>query len=72
MYSFAVVKVQGALDVSGSFQVDTGGNLLITSDSFTAAGGVNMQGGTVHGIFGLDLDEILITDRDFNPRWRKH
>ena len=58
IYSFVMVKVQGALDVSKSVQVDTGDNLLITSDSFTAVGSVNTQGRTVHGIFGLDLDEI--------------
>jgi len=54
----AVVKVVDTLAVSGSVQVDTGGILSVTSDSFTAAG-VNMQGGRLVGaIFGLDLDEI--------------
>ena len=54
----AVVKVVDTLAVSGSIQVDTGGSLSVTSDSFTATG-INMQGGTVHGsIFGLDLDQI--------------
>ena len=56
--SGAVVTVSNALSVSGSVQVDTGGILSVTSDSFTAAG-VNMQGGRLVGaIFGLDLDEI--------------
>jgi len=54
----AVVKVVDTLAVTGSVQVDTGGNLWGLSNSFTA-GAVNMQGGTVHGsIFGLDLDQI--------------
>ena len=54
----AVVTVASPLAVSGSVQVDTGGNLSVTSDSLTAAG-VNMQGGSVHGsLFGLNLDEI--------------
>jgi len=54
----AVVKIVDTLAVSGSVQVDTGGNLWGMSGSFTAAG-VNMQGGTVHGsMFGLDLDQI--------------
>jgi hypothetical protein len=61
----AVVKVQVqdeihyySLAVSGSVQVDTGGILSVTADSFTAAG-VNMQGGIVAAAFhGLDLDEI--------------
>jgi len=53
----AVVKVVDTLAVSGSVQVDTGGILSVTSDTFTTTG-INMQGGTVHGIFGLDLDEI--------------
>jgi len=53
-----VVTVSNDLSVSGSVQVDTGGNLLVTSDTFTAAG-VNMQGGTVAAaLYGLDLDEI--------------
>ena len=44
--------------MSGSVQVDTGGNLLVTADSFTAAG-VNMQGGTVHAeSVVLDLEEM--------------
>ncbi|MCH2115882.1 MAG: PEP-CTERM sorting domain-containing protein, partial [Pirellulales bacterium] len=43
---------------SGSVQVDTGGSLSVTSDTFTAAG-VNTQGGTVvAALHGLDLDEI--------------
>ena len=53
----AVVSVTSALDVTGSVQVDTGGNLSVMSDSFTTAD-INMQGGTVYGIFGLDLDQI--------------
>jgi uncharacterized protein YjbI with pentapeptide repeats len=54
----AVVKIVDTLAVSGSVQVDTGGNLWGMSGSFTAAG-VNMQGRTVHGsMFGLDLDQI--------------
>jgi hypothetical protein len=54
----AVVKVIDTLAVSGSVQVDTGGNLWSLSNSFTA-GALNMQGGTVHGsMLGLDLDEI--------------
>ena len=57
--SGAVVKVVNNLTVSGSVQVDTGGNLSITSDSLTAVGGVNMQGGAVTAAYyGLDLDEI--------------
>ena len=54
----AVVSVVDTLDVAGSVQVDTGGNLLVLSDSLTATD-INMQGGTVHGsMYGLDLDEI--------------
>ena len=54
----AVVNVANPLAVSGPVQVDTDGNLLITSDSLTAAG-VNMQRGTIQAaIFGLDLDQI--------------
>jgi len=54
----AVVTVSNALSVSGSVQVDTGGKLSVTSDSFTATG-VNMQGGTVAAaIYGLDIDQI--------------
>ena len=54
----AVVKVQDALAVSGSVQVDTGGILSVTSDTFTTTG-INMQGGTFGGfIYGLNLDEI--------------
>ena len=54
----AVVTVANTLSVSESVQVDTGGNLSVTSDSFTAAD-VNMQGETVgEFIYGLDLDEI--------------
>ena len=53
----AVVSVVDTLDVAGSVQVDTGGNLLVASDSLTA-GGVDMQGGALYGVFGLDLDEI--------------
>ena len=63
----AVVTVVNTLDVSGSVQVDTGGNLSITSDSFTAAG-VDMQGGEVHGsLFNLDLDEIGDISRHGQP-----
>ena len=54
----AVVKVVDTLAVSGSVQVDTGGSLSVTSDTFTAAG-VNTQGGTVvAALHGLDLEEI--------------
>jgi hypothetical protein len=54
----AVVKVQDALAVSGSVQVDTGGILSVTSDTFTTTG-INMQGGNFGGfIYGLNLDEI--------------
>ena len=54
----AVVSVASALDVAGSVQVDTGGNLSVMSASFTATD-INMQGGTIQAaIFGLDLDEI--------------
>ena len=56
--SGAVVSVVDTLDVTGSVQVDTGGILSVSSDSFTATG-VNMQGGRlVAATFGLDLDEI--------------
>ena len=54
----AVVTVSNALSVSGSVQVDTGGILSVTSDTFTTTG-VNMQGGRLAGAtFGLDLDQI--------------
>ena len=55
----AVVTVANTLAVSGPVQVDTGGNLSVTSDSFTAVGGVNIQGGRlVAATFGPDLNEI--------------
>ena len=54
----ALVSVTSALDVDGSVQVDTGGNLSVMSASFTAAD-INMQGGALHGsLFGINLDEI--------------
>jgi len=54
----AVVQVVDTLAVPGSVQVDTGGNLSVSSNSFTA-GALNMQGGTIQAaIFGLDLDQI--------------
>jgi MYXO-CTERM domain-containing protein len=53
----AVVTVVDNLAVSGAVQVDTGGILSVTSDSFNTTS-VNMQGGSVYGAIGLDLDQI--------------
>ena len=58
MPSLPVVNGASPLTVSGSVQVDSGGNLLVTSDTFTTTG-IDMQGGKIQAaIFGLELDQI--------------